>query len=80
VSVCRSCRASIRWATTLGGKPMPLDAIPAVNGNVRVTPSLDGFRAVVLAGAALTEAHAAGERLYYPHHGSCTHGKQWQRR
>ena len=76
---CRSCGAHIRWARTLSGKPIPLDDAPVANGNVRLVPDTGGVRAVVLAGDDLRRAHTAGEGLYYPHHGSCPHGRRWRR-
>jgi hypothetical protein len=32
--VCRSCKAPIRWAVTVGGHPMPLDPVPVADGNL----------------------------------------------
>jgi hypothetical protein len=35
---CRSCTAPIVWATTGGGKRMPVDAEPVADGNVELSP------------------------------------------
>ncbi len=44
MATCKSCGAEIFWAKTTGGKNMPLDANPAMNGNI----ALDGDTARVV--------------------------------
>lgn len=66
---CKRCRRSIRWAVTLAGKRMPLNAIPSQRGNVRIN---DAGRAEVLAGDRLELARACGDELWLPHFGSCS--------
>lgn len=43
-STCRSCGASIIWATTLKGKAMPCDALPHATGEFYLfrRPAIDG--------------------------------------
>lgn len=36
ITTCRSCGASLFWATTERGKKMPVDAVPNPSGNVAV--------------------------------------------
>jgi len=33
---CRSCGAAIRWARTVAGKLMPVDAAPSIDGNLQL--------------------------------------------
>lgn len=40
-ATCRSCGAAITWATTVHGKPMPVDAVPDPGGNVVLLPPED---------------------------------------
>lgn len=35
-ATCSSCTALIIWATTARGKAMPIDALPATDGNIRL--------------------------------------------
>jgi hypothetical protein len=66
---CRSCGAEITWARTAANdRPMPLDAQPTPDGNVR----LDGDVATVLGPLdveALTDVQRAALRM--PHHATC---------
>lgn len=34
IDSCRSCNAQIVWAVTIGGKRMPVDAMPSADGTV----------------------------------------------
>lgn len=34
---CKSCDAEIRWAVTVNGKKIPIDAAPAAGGNITLT-------------------------------------------
>jgi hypothetical protein len=42
MSVCRSCGRSIRWAITINGDPIPLDAEPSEHGTIRLEPTAPG--------------------------------------
>lgn len=37
IAACRSCDAPIIWATSSGGKPMPVDAAITPDGNVELS-------------------------------------------
>jgi hypothetical protein len=81
-SHCRSCAAPIRWAKTLNGKAMPLDAEPNSAGNITLKETDDprAPQARVLAGADLFDARAAGTTLYLSHYATCPDGEKWRRR
>ena len=34
---CKTCRAEIRWAVTVNGKKIPIDAAPAAGGNITLS-------------------------------------------
>jgi len=73
---CRSCGTAMIWAESRSGKPMPLDAHPAPNGNVLL---LDGVAHVL----AIDEADMLRRRqipLYLSHHATCPHGAKWRKR
>ena len=36
MNTCKSCGAAITWVKTVNGKAMPLDAVPAKDGNIHV--------------------------------------------
>lgn len=67
MSMCRSCQAPIRWAKTVAGKRMPLDANPSPEGTVVIRNGL----AVVLGGLALSDAVDPDEVRYVAHWATC---------
>lgn len=64
---CRSCKAPLIWATTEGGKLMPLDAEPSERGNVL----LQGTQARVLDRELAVAYRAQGTPLYLSHFAEC---------
>lgn len=72
MNACRSCGAAIKWASTPGGKPMPLDAKPNPDGNV----ILRGGHALVM-GSQL--GLFDGETLYASHFVTCPDAASWRR-
>lgn len=74
---CRSCTAPIIWTTTERGKDMPVDALPAAGGTVRLWRDPVGkVRSAVVA------AHLAyGRRdLRVSHFARCPEAGKWRRR
>lgn len=70
MSRCRSCGADIFFATTVNGKPQPIDARPTAEGNLELE-NRDGRLFVTVVGP-LERLLAEGERpLYLAHHASC---------
>jgi hypothetical protein len=69
ITACRRCHAEIIWATTLLGRPMPLDPDPASDGNVAAW--LDGptMRCRVLSAGQPIEPT---ETRYRPHFATCS--------
>ncbi len=59
-SACRSCRAPIRWARTVTGRAIPLNAEPDADGNVEL---VDGVASLWL--------WRDGAVRYMPHHATC---------
>jgi hypothetical protein len=81
MSHCRSCGAPIRWAKTLNGKAIPLDAQPTSAGNIVLhdTGDPNAPKARVLAGADLFDARTAGAELWLSHYATCPDGQKWRR-
>lgn len=82
MSSCRSCAAPIRWAKTLGGKAIPLNAQPDPAGNITLKETGDPKAplARVLAGADLFDARTAGTELWMSHYATCPDSQKWRRR
>ena len=70
-TTCRSCGAVIVWATTVGGKHMPLDAEPAPAGNVY----LDEQRVAHV----LRRGEQPTGETFTAHHATCPDGQAWKR-
>lgn len=79
---CRSCDASIIWATSPAGRTLPLDAEPISGfGDLRMTSRsilyrLDEGQAV----RAFMTSPEESERLYISHFQSCPNAAQHSRR
>jgi hypothetical protein len=78
---CRSCKAPIRWAVTVEhNRPIPLDADPHPDGNIRLVAAHDrggAPRAMVIAADAREQL--AGE-LYRSHFATCPFADEHRRR
>lgn len=71
------CGRVVRWVLTVGGKRMPLDVEPSLDGNVVPATMPDGtVRARVLTGAELP----AQRPCWVPHHRTCVDGDDFRRR
>jgi hypothetical protein len=78
IAACRSCDAAIVWATSSGGKPMPVDAEVSEDGNVELSmqPGLFvGPVATVVTGPTLF-----GKSRRKAHFATCKDAEQWRRR
>ncbi|WP_328465495.1 hypothetical protein OHA21_43740 [Actinoplanes sp. NBC_00393] len=78
IANCRSCSAPIVWATSSGGRSMPVDAEPVEDGNVELAerPGLFiGPVATVLTGPSLF-----GGPLRKPHFATCPQAEMWRQR
>lgn len=64
---CRDCNADIRWVETVNGRKMPLDAYPALRGNV----ILDGHGLAVVMGALDLSNLPADVDRYRSHFATC---------
>lgn len=82
MSSCRSCGAPLRWAKTLNGKAIPLDAEPTSAGNIVLHDTRDprSPQARVLAGADLLDARSEGTTLWLSHYATCPDSQKWRRR
>jgi hypothetical protein len=69
ITACRRCHAEIIWATTLLGRPMPLDPDPADDGNVAVWTDHSQLRCRVLSTGQQTEPF---ETRYRTHFATCS--------
>lgn len=52
---CRWCPAMVMWVASTKGRPMPLDPMPTVDGNVIIERNGTGVRARVLTKAELAQ-------------------------
>lgn len=79
---CRSCGAPILWAA-LKGKPFPVDATPADNGNIELQLQPGGvYTARVVRGPSAPLLVAAGvdEPRYVSHFVTCPHASDWRKK
>ena len=76
---CTSCGAEIWWATTEGGKSMPIDIIPHPMGPMVVVEQPAGFagnpsvRRVTAANPPPPDV-----ARFMPHHVTCPQSKKWR--
>lgn len=77
IDACRSCDAAIIWATTAGGKAMPVDAEPVEDGNVELA-STNGHRGPVA--TVLTGPSLLGGPLRKSHFATCKDADTWRQR
>lgn len=76
MNTCRSCGATILWATTTNGKAMPIDAEPSPDGNVELTEWAPGrYRCTVH-----PQTPFDAPPLHMPHHATCPHADEWRRK
>lgn len=72
-TVCKRCGRAITWATSVNGKPMPVDPYSCEDGNVQLVPfKAGGYTAVVLRRSEL-ENPPPGPR-YKAHFATCGTG------
>jgi hypothetical protein len=74
--VCRSCKAPIRWAVTVGGHPMPLDVDPVADGNLRLEHR-PGLPRVTVIPPSIRDAD---ELLYVAHFRTCPYADRHRKR
>lgn len=78
MSLCRSCGAEIRWATTFAGESMPVDAHPAADGTVRLWQDGPFLRADVR-GATIDLLDPTDDGVrHMPHWATCPHADSWR--
>lgn len=65
-TTCRSCGADVIWAQTSKGRHIPLDAVPASDGNILLT---DGIARVV----------DPGQGHFVSHFVTCPQAHQWRK-
>jgi hypothetical protein len=73
---CRSCKAPIRWAITVGGHLMPIDPVPVADGNLRLEHRPGLPRVTVIP----PSVRQADELLYVAHFRTCPYASQHRRR
>jgi hypothetical protein len=73
---CRACFGPIRWAKTLRGASIPLDADPHEDGNVALTPA----GALMLTPEMVESGKAAGTRRYRPHFVTCPFADRFKKK
>lgn len=78
IATCRSCQAPIIWATSKGGKAMPVDAEPVDDGNVVLDERPGEYVGPVA--SVLTGPSLLGGPLRKAHFTTCPQAAQWRRR
>lgn len=73
---CSSCGAPIRWARTVNGKAMPLDADPVPSGNVRLGWIGGKQVAILLTDPAERAAAQIEGPVYLPHFATCPNANE----
>lgn len=71
---CRSCGASVVWATTIRGKAMPVDVAATAEGNVALSPRGE------LPPLATVVQNSNGDLLHTSHFATCPEAGKWRRR
>lgn len=78
--MCTSCQADIVWCVTDAGKRIPVDALPAPGGNLRLIDEGQVTRAVVAgAGIDLFDPTDTGVR-HVSHFATCPNAAEHRRR
>jgi hypothetical protein len=79
--LCGSCGAAIIWATTAGGKRMPVDAAPRIGGNIQLNWNLGRAGQSYPTATVLTKAQLADtfDVLYQAHFVTCPHAASHRR-
>jgi hypothetical protein len=75
VQRCRSCPADIVWAVTTRGRPMPVDAEPHPDGNIRLIPRMG----LTTPRAEVVTEPRPGEQLRHSHFTTCPDAGQHRR-
>ena len=75
---CKSCGAAIVWTVTHKGRPMPVDAEPVENGNVRLRRDGDDLVAEYPGKEHPSLFEDDGLR-YVSHFSTCPESKQWRK-
>jgi hypothetical protein len=78
IANCRSCSAPIIWATSSGGRPMPVDAEITEDGNVEL--SMQPGLYVGPVATVVTEPTLFGKPRRKAHFATCPVAEQWRRR
>jgi hypothetical protein len=74
---CRSCQAPVLWLKNIvTGKPAPIDAEPAPNGNIRVDVAGEYYS--VVAGQDRADALERGDPLHTNHFATCPQARSWK--
>jgi hypothetical protein len=76
VKKCRYCKATILWAETTTGRPIPLNPAPHPDGTVSLMPA----GAITLSAEQVEMGRAIGSRRFRPHAITCPRAKRRQNR
>lgn len=77
---CAKCPIPIVWArSATTGRPMPVDAAPATNGNVRLRSDEQTWIAEVLGAGYAAVARAQGESLHLNHFVTCPSSRDFRK-
>lgn len=78
IAACRSCDSPVIWATSSGGRPMPVDAEVSEDGNVEL--SMQPGRFVGPVATVVTGPTLFPKPLRKAHFATCKQAEQWRRR
>ena len=74
---CRSCGAPIFWCVTVNGKRIPIDRVPAPDGNVTLSRTKTGDLLAVVHAASFPPP---GAKRWQSHFRSCRNAKEHRRK
>lgn len=74
--LCKACNAAIIWARTVNGRPMPVDAEPVPNANVRLSWEGTEVKAAVV--KAMLAFGTTTNRM--SHFVTCPKADEWRRK
>lgn len=79
ISKCKGCGADIIWTRTEQGRPMPVHAEPAEDGNVTLYDRPNGIISSVLSPIETHLAALGGVVLYKAHFAECLYADQFRK-
>jgi hypothetical protein len=79
-SRCRACPATIRWETTVKGRPIPLDVDPCIDGNIELHECVAADSSgIVMRAVVIDVTEPPSGFRYKSHFATCPAARQFSR-